>query len=103
MHLSITKHTDEIVALCKKHGVLRLEIFDSAARGADFDEAKSDLDLIAKFDYQNRKQTFAEYFNFVDDMEKLVGRRVDLSEDVPIKNPYLRKSINQSRELIYEA
>ena len=103
MHPSVAKYTEEILELFKMHGLLKLEVFGSAARGADFDEAKSDLDLIAKFDYQNRKQTFAEYFNFVDDMEKLVGRRVDLSEDVPIKNPYLRKSINQSRELIYEA
>lgn len=103
MHPSISKHTNEIVALCKKHGVLRLEIFGSAARGTDFDEVKSDVDLIAKFDYQNRKQTFVEYLDFVDDLEKVVGRRVDLSEDVPIKNPFLKASIDKSRELLYEA
>ncbi len=103
MHPSISRHSNEIVALCKKHGVLRLEIFGSAARGIDFDEAKSDVDLIAKFDYQNRRQTFVEYQDFIDDLEKVVGRRVDLSEDVPIKNPFLKESINKSRELLYEA
>jgi uncharacterized protein len=103
MHPSIAKHNDEIVALCRKHGILRLEIFGSAARGTDFDEIKSDVDLIARFDYKNRKQTFVEYQDFVDDLEKLVGRRIDLSEDVPIKNPFLKDSINKSRELLYEA
>ena len=103
MHPSIAKHSDEIVALCKKHGLLRLEVFGSAAREVDFDEAKSDLDLIARFDYENHKQTFVNFFDFVDDVEKIVGRRVDLSEDVPIKNPYLKRSIDQCRELVYEA
>ena len=103
MHPSIAAHTNEIIALCKKHGLLRLEVFGSAARGTDFDEINSDLDLIAKFDYEKRKQTFAEYFSFVEDIERVVGRRVDLSEDVPIDNPYLKQSINQSRELVYEA
>ena len=103
MHPSIAKHTEEIISLCKKHGVLRLELFGSAARGVDFDETKSDVDLIAKFDYDNRQQTFSEYFDFVEDLEKVVGRRVDVSEDVPIKNMFLKQSIDQNRELVYEA
>ena len=103
MHASVAKHTDKIIELCKKHGLLRLEVFGSAARGTDFNEAKSDIDLIAKFDYAKRRQTFDEYFALVEDLENLVGRTVDLSEDVPIDNIHLRKSINQSRELLYEA
>jgi uncharacterized protein len=103
MHPSIAKHTDEIIALCKKYGVLKLEIFGSGARGVDFDEDRSDVDLIARFDYVQRRQNLAEFFNFSDDLEKIVGRKVDLSEDVPIKNPYLKRSIDASRELIYAA
>ena len=103
MHPSITIHTDEIVALCKKHGVVRLEIFGSAARGADFDEAKSDVDLIVRFGAQTTKTALSEFFDFQDDLARLFGRPVDLIEDVPIKNPYLKQSIDASRELVYAA
>ena len=103
MHPSIAKHKDEITALCKKHGILRLEVFGSAARGVDFDEERSDVDVIARFDYGQRRQSLVEFFSFSNDLEKIVGRKVDLSEDVPIKNPYLKRSIDASRELIYAA
>ncbi len=103
MHPSVAKHTKEIIALCKKYGVLRLEVFGSAARGLDFDEELSDVDLIARFDKRQAKFTLLDYFEFVSELEKIIGRRVDLSEDVPIKNPYLRQSINSSRELVYAA
>jgi uncharacterized protein len=103
MHNSVAKHSNEIIALCKKYGVLRLEVFGSAARGVDFDEERSDVDLIARFDKQHKKFTLTDFFNFAEELEKIIDRKVDLSEDVPIKNPYLRESINSSRELLYAA
>ena len=103
MHPSVAKHTNEIIALCKKYGVLRLEVFGSAARGVDFDETQSDVDLIARFDKVQAKFTLSEYFDFVDELETVLNRKVDLSEDVYIKNPYLRQSIDSCRELLYAA
>ena len=103
MHNSVAKHTNEIIALCKKYGVLRLEVFGSAARGVDFDEERSDVDLIARFDKTHIKFTLSDFFEFAEELEKIMDRKVDLSEDVPIKNPYLRQSINSSRELVYAA
>ena len=103
MHPSVAKHTNEIIALCKKYGVLRLEVFGSAARGVDFDETQSDVDLIARFDKVHAKFTLSEYFDFVDELETVLNRKVDLSEDVYIKNPYLRQSIDSCRELLYAA
>jgi uncharacterized protein len=103
MHSSVAKHTNEIIALCKKYGVLRLEVFGSAARGVDFDEERSDVDLIAKFDKEHVKFTLSDFFDFAEELEKIIDRKVDLSEDVPIKNQYLRQAINSSRELVYAA
>ncbi len=103
MHPSISKHTEEIVTLCKRYGVLRLEVFGSAARGVDFNEAKSDVDLIARFDKKSVKFTLPDYFDFAHELERILSRKVDLSEDVPIKNVYLKRSIDASRELIYAA
>jgi hypothetical protein len=40
------KHRETLGGLCHRYGVLRLEVFGSAARGADFDPAESDEDKI---------------------------------------------------------
>jgi hypothetical protein len=40
----IEEHRVEIAGLCRKHGVKRLELFGSAARG-DFDPGRSDVDF----------------------------------------------------------
>jgi predicted nucleotidyltransferase len=37
------------VDLCRRYGVRRLDVFGSAARGADFDVATSDVDFLVQF------------------------------------------------------
>lgn len=103
MHPSVAKHTTEIIAACKRHNVLRLDVFGSAARGVDFDENRSDVDFIARFDKSGRKITLTDFFDFADDLEKILNRKIDLSEDLPISNPYLRDAINANREILYAA
>ena len=49
MHAEILRHRDTLVALCRRHGVARLDVFGSAARGVDFDPARSDVDLLVEF------------------------------------------------------
>jgi uncharacterized protein len=36
----------EIAELCRRFRVRRLDVFGSAARGGDFDPARSDVDLL---------------------------------------------------------
>ena len=45
----IEDEKEELFALCRIHGVRRLELFGSAAR-ATFDPAKSDLDFLVDYD-----------------------------------------------------
>ena len=45
----IAEHRAEIAALCRRFGVRRLAVFGSAARGADFDPARSDVDFLVEF------------------------------------------------------
>lgn len=42
MHAAIADKKDELAELCRRFGVARLEVFGSAARGADFDPETSD-------------------------------------------------------------
>lgn len=89
-----------LAELCRQHCVTKLEIFGSAATGA-FKEATSDLDFIAEF--ADHSAGYADrYLDFADALEALFGRPVDLLTERSIRNPYFRKSVNASRERVYD-
>ncbi len=48
MRPEIAVRKDEITVICRRHGVARLEIFGSAARGDDFDPDNSDADFLVE-------------------------------------------------------
>jgi predicted nucleotidyltransferase len=93
----------EIAELCRRYHVRRLEVFGSAARGEDFDAARSDMDFVVEFDPAARVGLFDAYFPLKEALEALLGRPVDLVEDGAVENPYLRASIERSREPVYGA
>ncbi len=41
MHAALADKREELAALCRRHGVARLEVFGSAARGEDFDPRRA--------------------------------------------------------------
>jgi predicted nucleotidyltransferase len=79
MHPEVAKHRDAIAELCRRYGVTRLEVFGSAARGEDFDPARSDVDLLVEFGPGVRR-SFATLFGFEDAAAEVFGRRVDVVE-----------------------
>ena len=102
MHAEIASRKNEIVEICRSYGVVRLEIFGSAARGTDFDPAKSDADFLVEFEPSREPGTMRELFAFEDALAAAVGREVDLVTELP-KNKYLLAAINECREVVYEA
>jgi predicted nucleotidyltransferase len=95
---------DEIVRrlepYCREHGIIRLEIFGSMARG-DM-RSGSDVDLIATF----RKIPGLHYFSMEKEMTQILGVSVDLllAEDVEeMTNPYRKVTIQRDRRTIYAA
>lgn len=96
----ITSHQNEIEDLCRLYGVKRLEVFGSAARG-DFDEVRSDIDLIIDFDDYG-PGVAGRFFAISAALETLFGRRVDFVFARKIKNPYFRAAIDESRQVIYD-
>jgi predicted nucleotidyltransferase len=95
----VADHKEEIAALCKKYGIVRLELFGSAATGK-FNHETSDLDFIADLGEYDEK-VGERFLDFANALETLFGRRVDLLTAQPIKNPYLKRSIDRSREIVY--
>ena len=93
-------HREDIARLCRAHGVERLEVFGSAADGR-FDPARSDFDFIVSFSPEGQTNIAHNFFGLADALESLLGRHVDLLSDQPIRNPYLRKTVNASRRELY--
>ena len=72
-------HRPELVELCRKYRVRRLDVFGSAARG-DFNEHSSDVDLLVEFDDMPHADRADAYLGFLMAVEALLRRRVDLVE-----------------------
>jgi predicted nucleotidyltransferase len=98
----IERHRSELMALCRRHHVKILEVFGSAADGS-FDSAKSDLDFLVDYLPLRPSQHADAYFGLLHDLQELFHRKVDLVETAAIDNPYLLKSVNQSRRVLYAA
>lgn len=93
-------HRDDIASLCRAYGVERLEVFGSAADGR-FDADRSDFDFIVTFSPEAHESISSNYFGLAAALEELLGRRVDLLTNQPIRNPYFRKAVDASRRDVY--
>ena len=101
MHTAIADKRDELAELCRQYDVARLEVFGSAARGTDFDPETSDADFLVEFHSDSDLPPFEQFFGLIDALREALGRPVDLVENHEFRNPYLRASINESREVVY--
>ena len=100
---ALDRHADEIAELCRRYGVARLDVFGSAARGDDFDPARSDVDFLVAFADEAPDAPLEQVFGLARELEAVLGRSVDLVEAGAVKNPYLRAGIERSRRVVYAA
>lgn len=96
----LTQYLNQIRQLCEKHNVSELFVFGSVL-GRTFNEG-SDVDFVVDFSDVSLEEYADNYFDLKFSLEKLLERDVDLLEDKAIRNPYLRKSIDSTKQLIYE-
>lgn len=97
----IDKHREELIDLCQKYHVKRLDVFGSAARG-DFVKS-SDIDFLVEFDSEATQRRFDNYFDLHRALEQLFARPVDLVEPGGLRNPYFTQQVNETRRQIYAA
>ncbi len=79
---------DKIIALCKKYKVAKLWVFGSILTPRFNDN--SDIDFLVDFDENNIELLdYADnYFNFIHEIESLMGRKVDMVVNKSIKNRF---------------
>jgi uncharacterized protein len=92
---------NEVISILKSHKIVRAFAFGSVT-GADFTQ-QSDIDFLVHFQpLLKPSERGALHLSLYDTLEKLLGRPVDVIPEDRIRNPFLRKSIEASKVLIYE-
>jgi predicted nucleotidyltransferase len=102
MHPLIENSIAEISRLCKIHNVRSLSLFGSAAKGSM--NKDSDLDFLVEFSKDLDVLDYADnYFDFVEALEELTGRKIDLLSIKSLKNPVLKQEIYNTKIDLYAA
>ena len=100
----IEKKRRAIEELCRNFRASRLEIFGSAAEGDHFVPESSDIDFLVKFQPgSDLGPWMSRYFELRDELEALLGSKVDLVMESSLTNPYFIKEVNRTRKLLYES
>lgn len=89
----------KLAVLCHRYQVRELSVFGSAARGEMHPD--SDVDMLVEFQPEARVD-LVDHAGLMLDLEKLLGRRVDLVSKRALK-PLIRDSILEDARLVYAA
>lgn len=92
---------DAIRRACEQYGVERLRVFGSVLSD-QFDPETSDIDFLVDFQSE-REDLFGDYFDLKFELERIVGREIDLVMGRSVKNPFFKASAFGSAQDIYAA
>ena len=99
MNAVLARHLEEVAALCERYGVLRLDLFGSAAKGT-FDPATSDLDFVVDLG-EYEPEIANRYIELAFALEAVFGRPVDLLTVRSLRSPSIVAEVNETRQPIY--
>ena len=102
MVASLEDKREAIAALCRKHGVARLYVFGSALSD-DFRPGESDVDLLVEFGPMDGHTKAHAYFDMLDELRELLGTDVDLVMAGAVKNRYMARDIERTKQMLYAA
>jgi hypothetical protein len=93
---------DAVAALCRKYGVLRLYVFGSAL-SEDFRPGESDVDMLVEFGPMDGHTKAHAYFDMLDELRGLFDADVDLVMAGAVKNRFIARDIERTKQLLYAA
>ncbi|HWL92160.1 MAG TPA: nucleotidyltransferase family protein [Phycisphaerae bacterium] len=91
---------ESIKAICAKWKIREFGVFGSVLR-RDF-RPDSDIDVLVSFE-PGAGWSLWDLFDLQDELESLLGRRVDLIEKEALRNPFRRHEILSTRRVLYAA
>ena len=102
MHLILEKRKEDLKSICQTLKIKRLYAFGSVV-SEKFNE-KSDIDFLISFaDNLSVEEYTNNYFLLHYKLRELFNREIDIVTERTLSNPYFIESINETKELIYEA
>ena len=100
MNANVQLDRDALAEFCRKWRIRELSIFGSALRD-DFN-AESDLDVLVSFE-PGTPLDIDRFLDMKEELETHFGRPVDLVEKETLRNPWRKREILRTREVIYAA
>ena len=101
MNPAVANESAAVAALCRRYGVVRLDLFGSAIGNA-FDPARSDLDFVAEFADPSPTAEYADrVLDFSNALEALFKRPVDVVSAAALRASRLARSLAPTRQLVY--
>ena len=97
----IESKIEELNSLCIKYRVKKLFVFGSIVKG-NFNTNTSDVDLIVEIENLPPEQKGEILMKLWTELELLFSRKVDLITNMNLRNPYLKKEIENSKILLYD-
>ncbi len=99
-HIQIKIPQKEISEFCHRWNVVEFAVFGSALR-AGFN-SESDVDVLVTFAPKTQVGLF-ELAQMQMELESLLKRPVDLVEKASLRNPYRRREILKTAQIVYAA
>ena len=90
------------LAPARRHHVARLDVFGSVLR-SDYRPGESEIDLLVEFQPLDPASLYKAYFALLNDLRVGLASRVDLVMADAVRNPYVKQTIEASRQQIYAA
>ena len=91
---------DRIEAFCSKWKVTELSLFGSVLR-EDF-RPDSDIDVLITF-CKDAPWSLYDWVDMIDELNSIFARQVDLTAREGLRNPFRRREILRTKEVIYAA
>jgi predicted nucleotidyltransferase len=94
------KHPAHIAPFCRRWHIAEMSLFGSVLRG-DF-RPDSDIDVLIEFEPGATAGLF-EWAQMEGELRFILGREVDVVEKAGLRNPYRRRAILGTHQVIYAA
>jgi len=97
----ILKKANDFDFLCRSHKVKSLYAFGSSTNDS-FNPENSDIDFLVEIEDLDPIERGEKLMSFWDRLEGFFNRKVDLLTESSLRNPFLKKSIDSTKVLIYD-
>ena len=89
----------EINKVCKKYHISLLYVFGSILTNKYNDD--SDIDFVVYFEEVPLLEYADNFFDFLNELELIFDKKIDLVSGKAMKNPYFIKEVERTKKLVY--